>query len=218
MRPRLAIIGFVAAATFAVTGAVAQTSAPPTQPPGATTATPLSPVDDFAKQVDDLKKSLEGFNTSIEGRAKAIGELVDAGKIKSEIEGLRGYVAGALGSVADNSTVAELGAKALRHAQGKIDQIAKDTRFTKEQKDFLLGEWKRITADTEQAASDLDTARREFVQLLKTLQTREDFVDELLQVQKAREAVEIIRQLSNEIRTASDSLKNVIRALKPPGA
>lgn len=217
MYPRLAIIG-LAAVTLGLSSASAQTTPAPTAPSASTTATPLSPVDDFAKQVDDLKKNLESFNSSIETRAKAIGELVDAGKIKSEIENLRGFVAGALGAVADDSTVAQLGDKALRHARGKLDQLAKDTRFTKEQREFLIGEWTRINADTEQAASDLDTARREFVQLLKVLQTREDFVDELLQVQKAREAVEIIRQLSNEIRTASDSLKNVIRALKPPGA
>lgn len=195
--------------------AVAQTR---TDAPAQTQETPASPVDDFAKQVDSLKKSLESFNTTIEGRAKAIGELTDASKLKAEIEGLRAFVAGALGSVADDSKVAELGAQALRHAQGKLDQILKDTRFTKDQKDFLLGEWNRIVSDTEQASGDLDKARREFVQLLKTLQTREDFVDELLQVQKAREAVEIIRQLSGEIRNASDALRNVIRALKPPGA
>ena len=198
----------------AQTGAAPQA---PQSPPVETRAEP-SPVDDFAHQVESLKKSLEGFNSGIEERAKTIGQLIDPGKLKSEMENLRGFVASALGSVSDDSKVAELGVQALKHAQSKLEQIAKDTRFTKDQKDFLLNEWNRIVADSTTAADDLDKARREFVQLLKVLQTREDFVDELLQVQKAREAVEIIRQISNDIRTASDSLRGVIRSLKPPGS
>lgn len=179
--------------------------------------TPASPVDDFAKQVDALKQSLEGVNGAIEERAKALADLQDAKKLKEEIEGLRGHVAKALGSVADDSKVTELGQQALRHARAKQEQIGRDTRFTKEQRDFLLAEWNRLTVDTEKASGDLETARREFVQLLKVLQTREDFIDELLQIQRASEAVEIIRQLSTEIRNASDALRTVIRALKPPG-
>jgi hypothetical protein len=52
---------------------------------------------------------------------------------------------------------------------------------------------------------------------LRVLQTREDFIDELMQIRRASEAVRVIRQLANDIRAASDALKNLIRAIKPPG-
>ena len=50
------------------------------------------------------------------------------------------------------------------------------------------------------------------------LQTREDFIDELMQVRRAAEAIRVIRELTKEIRDASDKLKSLINGIKPPGA
>ena len=54
-------------------------------------------------------------------------------------------------------------------------------------------------------------------ELLRTLQTREDFIDELMQVRRAAEAIRVIRELTREIRDASDKLKSLINGIKPPG-
>ena len=39
-----------------------------------------------------------------------------------------------------------------------------------------------------------------------------------MQIRRANEAVKAIRQLADDIRAASDALKTLIRAIKPPGA
>lgn len=184
-------------------------AAPPAEP---------TPVEEFSKQVESLKKSFTDLDQKIQNSAKAIDGLGDVETMRKEIEALRAIVSGALGSVSDNGAVAKLGDKALSHAREKLKQLERDTRFTAEQRQFLLGEWRRIESETDRAAEDLAGARREFTQLLRILQTREDFIEELLQVRRANEAIDVIRQLAREIRGASESLKNLIRAIKPPGS
>jgi hypothetical protein len=75
-----------------------------------------------------------------------------------------------------------------------------------------------MRATTERATDELATARREFVELLRTLQSNEDFVDELIQIRQAQKALEVIRRLTQDIRDASDQLKKLIGGIKPPGA
>ena len=74
-----------------------------------------------------------------------------------------------------------------------------------------------MAEETERASDELGGVRKEFADLLRVLQTREDFIDELMQIRRAGEAINVIRQLSKEITDASDSLKRLIRAIKPPG-
>ena len=72
--------------------------------------------------------------------------------------------------------------------------------------------------ETERASEELGTARREFAELLRTLQSNEDFIDELVQIRQAQKALEVIRRLTQDIREASDQLKKLIGGIKPPGA
>ena len=44
----------------------------------------------------------------------------------------------------------------------------------------------------------------------------EDFVDELMQIRRATEALDVIRNLTRDIRDASDKLKTLIGGIKPP--
>jgi len=130
---------------------------------------------------------------------------------------LRGIVGELLGPVSDNGAVSELGAKALSHAREKLRTLEQETRFTREEHQHLANEWRKLVDETERARDDLGAARSELVQLLRVLQTREDFIDELMQIRRASEAIKVIRQLANDIRAASDALKSLIRAIKPPG-
>jgi len=177
----------------------------------------VTPVEEFSKQIDALKKTFTDLGKKIDESTKTIDGMTDVDKARREIEELRGIVGNLLGAVSDNGAVAQLGAKAMAHARDKLKSLERETRYSKEELAFLLGEWRKLVEETERATDDLGAARKEFVQLLRTLQTREDFIDELMQIRRAAEALRVIRQLANEIRNASDSLKNLIRAIKPPG-
>lgn len=184
---------------------------------GTAVADAVTPVEEFSKQVEEFKKSYPELNKKIEDSAKSIDAITDIDKARTEIEELRSAVAGMLGAVSDNGPVSQLGAKALAHARSKVKELEQGARFKPEEREFLLGQWRKLITETERANDDLDSARKEFAELLRTLQTREDFVDELMQIRRATEALDVIRNLTRDIRDASGKLRTLIGGIKPPG-
>lgn len=178
----------------------------------------ITPVEEFSKQLDAFKKSIPELNKKIEDSAAQVDRWTDVEKARHEIEELRGIVGAALGAVSDNGAISELGNKALAHARNKLRALEADNRFKPEEKQFLVDQWRRLQAETERATDELGSARREFAELLRTLQSNEDFIDELMQIRQAQKALEVIQHLSKDIRDASDQLKKLIGAIKTPGA
>jgi DNA repair exonuclease SbcCD ATPase subunit len=177
----------------------------------------FAPVEDYARKVDEFTKNAPNLNKKIEDSTKAIDGLADVPKARNEIEQLRAVVADLLGRVSDNGELARLGGKALDHSRRKLKTLEQETRFKPEERQFLIEHWRELMRQTERAADDLEKARQEFAELLKTLQTREDFIDELLQIKRAADAIKVIRQLTGELRDASEKLKALIGGIKPPG-
>jgi DNA repair exonuclease SbcCD ATPase subunit len=176
----------------------------------------VAPVEEFSRQLDELKKSFVDLNKRIEESAKAIDRATDPQASRKEIEELRELVGSLLGAVADNGDVAQLGAKALEHARAKQKSLAADTRFTAEQRTFLLRQWDRIARETEAATTELDNARGRFAKVLRTLQTNDDYVAELMEIRQGEEALKVVRDLAKQIHEASDMLNNFINTITPP--
>ena len=177
----------------------------------------IAPVEEFSRQLDELKKSFVDLNKRIEESAKAIDRATDPQASRKEIEELRELVGSLLGAVADNGDVAQLGAKALEHARAKQKALASETRFTAEQRAFLLRQWDRIARETEAATTELDNARGRFAKVLRTLQTNDDYVSELMEIRQGEEALKVVRDLAKQIHEASDMLNNFINTITPPG-
>jgi DNA repair exonuclease SbcCD ATPase subunit len=177
----------------------------------------FTPVEEFSKQLEAFKKTIPELNKKIEDSATQVDRWTDVEKARKEIEELRGIVGAALGAVSDNGAVSELGSKALAHARTKLRALEADTRFKPEERQFLVEQWRKLRDETERATEELGGARKEFAELLRTLQANEDFIDELMQVRQAQKALEVIQRLTKDIRDASDQLKKLIGAIKPPG-
>lgn len=195
--------------------AAAPPAAPAAPMPGADAVTP---VEEFSRQIEQLKSTFGELNRKIEERAKIIDSQTDAQASQKDIAELRGMVAALLGAVADNGDVARLGAKALSHARDKLQQLKNEKRYTEEQREFLSREWNKLARETETATRELEGARARFSNLLKTLQTKDDYVSELLELRQGAEALKIIRSLTKEIHDASDMLNNFITTIAPPRA
>jgi len=178
----------------------------------------ITPVEDFSKELDKLKKSFGDLGRKIDESTKAIEAYSDVEKARKEIEDLRGAVAALLDAVADNGGLATLGDKALGRAREKLKELEQDTRFKPEERAFLVEQWRKLRDDTERATQELGGARTRFAELLRTLQANEDFIDELVQIRQAQKVIEVIHQLTRDIRGASDQLQRLIGAIKPPGA
>jgi hypothetical protein len=176
----------------------------------------VTPVEEFSRQLEELKKTFIDLNKRIETSAKAIDRQTSADGSRREIEELRDIVSTLLGAVADNGEISRLGAKALDHAHAKQKGLRDETRYTAEQREFLLREWGKLAAETERATAELDTARTRFAKVLRTLQTNDDYVGELMEIRQGNEALKVIRDLAKEIHETSDMLNNFINTLAPP--
>jgi hypothetical protein len=209
----LIALAFIAMAAWQIRprGALAETQ------PAATIAAP-NPVDDFKKQSTDVQKSLQSVLQKIDQSAKEIETLSKPETAHAQIEDLQHVIADALGTVADNGPVATLGAKALKFATDKQKQFETDTEFAPEDRAMLLRQWRTIREETERATADLAKARDEFAQLLRTVQTRGDFIAELQAINNAQRMLEVVRQLAGEIRNTSDAMKAYVRNIVPPGS
>jgi septation ring formation regulator EzrA len=183
----------------------------------------ITPVEDFSRELDKLKKSFDDLDKKIDGSAKMIDGLSaegasDVDKAKKEIEDLRAAVGSLLAVVADGGTLDKLGDTALSRARDKLKELERDNRFKQEEKDFLIEQWRRLRDDTERATQELGSARSRFAELLRMLQANEDFIDELVQIRQAQKVIDVIHQLTREIRGTSDQLQRLISGIKPPRA
>ena len=174
--------------------------------------------DEFSRQLTELKKTFADLSKKIDDGAQSMGRLNDAESARKEIEELRAHVATLLGAVADNGTVFELGNKALKRADDKLKALEQETRYKPEDRQYLIERWRELKTGTEGAIRELERARKDFADLLRTLQTNEDFIDELLQVREHEKALEVIHKLTDGIKDASDKLKKLLTTLKSPGA
>lgn len=205
--------GKFSAADNSDSGAAGSSAATPT-----ISNAPESPVDEFTKQLEDFQKSVPDLNKRIQDSAGAIDNATDIDKAKSEIDSLRGEVSTLLGAVSDNGPVSQLGIKALDHIHAKLKALSTETRFKPEERQYLIDQWQRLQAQTETASKELDDARAQFAGLLQTLQSNEDFINELIEIRQAEKALDVIRSLTHDIRDASTQLNKLIGSIKPPGA
>ena len=189
------------------------------RPVGAQTDTKQSQSPDvqFSQQLDELKKSFGEVGRQIDESAKSIDSIKSPEEGRKSIEELRGQVAKLLDAVADNGEISKLGAKALALAEEKLKSLDRETRFKPEEKQYLVNRWRELRAATETAIRDLDGARKDFADLLRSLQTSEDYIDELMQIREHEKALQVIHQLSDGIRDASVKLKKLLGSIKPPG-
>ena len=168
------------------------------KPVGAQTDAKQNPSADvqFSQQLDELKKSFGEVGRQIDESAKSIDTIKSPEQGRKSIEELRG--AGRQAARARSPTMArspQLGAKALALAEEKLKSLDRETRFKPEEKQYLVNRWRELRAATEAAIRDLDGARKDFADLLRSLQTSEDYIDELLQIREHEKALQVIHQL-----------------------
>lgn len=217
--PALLPVALVIAALLVAPIAPASAQGPAERAPADRSATePKTADEEFGHQLGELKKTFSELSKKIDDSAQSMGRLDNAEAARKEIEDLRAHVATLLGAVADNGAVVELGNKALRRAEDKLKALDQETRYKPEDRQYLIERWRDLKTGTESAIRELERARKDFADLLRTLQTNEDFIDELLQIREHEKALDVIRGLTDGIKDASDKLKKLLTTLKSPGA
>ena len=167
-------------------------------------------IDDFAREYKVLRDGLADLPKKIEDANRLVETNADPATAQKQLDALRAIVAQVLGLVADNGTVAKLGQTAVNAARRKLNEHRQGTQFTQEQKDYLVREWQRVTRETEAAVADLDAARKEVAELLRLIQTNEDFLKELQALHQAHQTIEVVRNLTASLRDISHRLRDLV--------
>jgi DNA repair exonuclease SbcCD ATPase subunit len=216
----LALLPGALVAAFLLAGAIPVSAQSPAErtPADRNATEPQTADEEFSRQLNELKQTFADLSKKIDEGAQSMGRIDNAEAARKEIEDLRAHVATLLGAVADNGTVFELGNKALKRAEDKLRALDQETRYKPEDRQYLIDRWRDLKSGTENAIRDLEVARKDFANLLRTLQTNEDFIDELLQIREHEKALDVIHKLTDGIKDASDKLKKLLTTLKAPGA
>src|SRR5215204_1464788 len=179
--------------------------------PTAPTAPESAAIDDFARAFKGLKEGLADLPKKIEETHRQIEANSEPATAQQQLDVLRGVVSQVLGLVADNGSVARLGQTALAASRNKLGEQRQNTQFTQEQKDYLVREWQRVVKETEGAVADLDAARREVAELLRIVQSNEDYLKELQALHQAHQTIEVIKNLTVSLRDISHRLRDLIQ-------
>jgi hypothetical protein len=213
--PRLFTIALLAYSVqlLALSGSVlAQDSRP-------SSAEAASQADEFARQKNELLIRLKELKSKIDGAGAVLTKKANAPAAAQEAIGeMRAVVSPLLAAVADNGELALLGTRALKNAADRRKALETDGRFSPEDRVKLVEAWDKRIKETGDALSELEKARVKFLQLLTTLQSKEDLIGEWAALKAQDEVVATIRQLTQALTETSVEVKNFITWLESPGS
>jgi len=163
----------------------------------------------FLKAFGDLKQQLTDLPKKIDETASAVNRSSAPSNTRQELDKLRESVAGLLVTLADNGDLAKLGQAVAVNAQQKLNAAQQDTHFAKDQRDYLLSRWQRVARETETAVAELDTARTQLSELLRVLQTNDDFLVAISELNQAQDNIDLIRRLTEALKGLSDTIRAI---------
>src|SRR5262249_44850678 len=172
--------------------------------------------DDFAKQYKDFKDQLTALPKRIEETSRSVEGQISGANTHEQLNALRGIVSAALAQVVDNGPVAKMGQSAVNYTRRKLTDLQQDTHYTKEQREYLIKEWTATAKLTSGAVDELEAARKELADLLKVLQSSDDYIGELEALNNATKTVEVIRDLTAGLREISGHLKVILQRMSGP--
>ena len=179
-------------------------------------AAPATPVEDFANEYKLFKEQLSALPKKIEDTSREVEGKTAAASTHDQLNALRAIVSSALAQVADNGSVARLGQSALGYTRQKLTDLSQDSHYTKDQRAYLIKEWTTTAQLTSGAVDELEASRKELADLLKVLQSNDDFMRELEALNNAAKVVEVIRDLTSGLREISGHLKVILQRMNGP--
>ena len=170
----------------------------------------VAQIKEFAIQIEGVKTSLADLKTKINDGAKAMSQETVAEPLRKAVEGLRIQVFSV--NLADNSEIIKNGLKTLKNATERRETLGHDTRFTPAEQQTLAAGWQgRINAIT--AATDhLERTSTRLVERKLSLQTTEDYIVELIELEQFPFGRAHSGDIKQEVRKTTESLGNDLRA------
>jgi len=185
----------------------------------ASSADVAAQVDELARQRAELVTRLKGLKGKIDSAGDLIGRKAGAAEVaRATVEELRAVVSPLLAAVADNGDISQLAMKALKNASDRKAALERDTRFTPDERARLVAAWDVRIKATAEANVELEKARTKFLQLMYTLQTKEDLIGEWAAIAAQDEVINAMHELTAALNETSVDVKNFIALLEGAGS
>jgi len=178
-----------------------------------------SQVEELAKQRADLVSRLKSLKGKIDNAGDVINQKAGAADVaRAAVEELRAIVSPLLAAVADNGEISQLAMKALKNASDRRAALERDMRFTPDERARLVAAWDVRIKATAEANVELEKARSKFLQLMYTLQTKEDLIGEWAAIAAQDEVINAMHELTAALNETSTDVKNFIALLEGAGS
>jgi hypothetical protein len=210
MRARLPLAALL---LLSASGMALSQSPPP--PPAAGPAQPVisdDSIDDFA----DLNRNLTSLQEKLQKAKSLVTVSKDSTVPESQRNAFRVTVAALLTAFADGGEVAQLGQQALDFVHQRTAAAQQENNLPAAQKDAIVTRWRRIAAQTEGAVATLEATRKDLSEKLRLLESKQDFVDQMVALRQARRVLDAVGDLADQRQAVSERVKDLLAGKSTP--
>jgi hypothetical protein len=183
------------------------------QGPGSAPALAPLPVisDDSVDDFVDLNRNLNSLREKIAKVREIVAKNEDANAPANQRAAFQKIVAKLLVAFGDDGEVAKFGQTALAFVDKGLADAQQDMEFPPEQREALVNRWRRVKTQTDVAAANLETTRRQLTDRLKVLQARADFLDQMEKLKQARAVLDAVADLGDERSAVAQQLRDLLQ-------
>lgn len=189
-------------------------------PAGPSAAEP-TPSQRYSRQLDDTRDLLKAFSGSVEAYNHAIAEITafDLQEARAKVEEIRVWIGRVLEQIDENSALAQTQTELQRWIERNRLVVRTDPLLSAERKAYLDQEWASRAREVEQASAEIKQIRQDLRRQLEAVRGDENYLTQLVFLEKADEAVALVRQFLEDIRAFSVELRTRLQVLQPePGS
>jgi hypothetical protein len=174
-----------------------------------------SPDGEFAQGLAEFARQIHRLDEITESSTSRLRDIAgySAQDAKNEAEKYRRLMIDLSQRLAPDGELTEQANKALTWVNANLDRIQRDHGLEDEFRTYLLAEWTRHRDEVQKGIGELRAAGEKLSLLLREMSGYQRYLEEMVLLQKAKEAADIIRKLVDQIRGTTTVIERQIKEL-----
>jgi hypothetical protein len=174
---------------------------------------PAAEAERQARQFQNQYESVTGQLNKIPDDVKKLDEIIQKNKNpENAIEGLQDFrraLSNALSAVVDNGSLEQLSHSYVSFLEKELQNAKNDKHFDDNKRNRIIDGWQKKLTEARNKTSILDKERAELSMMLIDIQTNEDYLVEMLRIDKQAEVIDILDKLVDDLHHESEHLKDI---------
>jgi len=180
-----------------------------------------TPSQRYSQELDDTRDLLKSFSGTVEAYNQSIGEITafNLEEARAKVEEIRVWIGRVIEQIDENSELVRTQAELQRWIERNRLVVRTDPLLSAERKAYLDQEWAARGRQVAEASAEIKQIRQDLRRQLEAVRGDESYLTQLVFLEKADEAVALVRQFLEDIRTFSVELRTRMQVLEPdPGS